>query len=170
MNIKESLGLTLTSMNIASVKIDSLRMKLAKIIGTVKSYSNSEIDILTIAAEISTAVKNLNDAIDLVLIAFKNNHVEGDEIILKELEKKVVWAKAGNSTSIDSEKVIAYLLDAGRRADAIKISSVSEKDLASLEDGPVLVGKYKKIDGKKKSSVSIKELNAEERKKLIESR
>jgi hypothetical protein len=168
MNTQESLTLMLKSLNDSASKIDVLRMKLAKMIGTVGSYDESEIDILTVAASIVAASVGLSDVVDLALLSFKDNHKEGDEVILKSVEKKVVWPTAGNATSIDSDKLLAYLLDAGRRADAIKVSSVSEKDLKTLEDGAVLIGKYKKVDGKKKSSIAIKELTEEERKKILE--
>jgi hypothetical protein len=116
------------------------------------------------------AAKTLVSAVDAAFAKFKDVHKEGDELILAEVEAKIVWPMAGEKTSIDSSKLVEELLDAGRRADVIKIVEVSEKSLKGLKDGLILIGKYKKKEGKKSSSVTLKELTKEELKKLAETR
>jgi hypothetical protein len=172
METRETLKKMLDEINIARVTIDSTRSRLAKLLGSLNlSFEGeTEIEMMVIAANTMAAAKTLVSAVDAAFAKFKDVHKEGDELILAEVEAKIVWPMAGEKTSIDSSKLVEELLDAGRRADVIKIVEVSEKSLKGLKDGLILIGKYKKKEGKKSSSVTLKELTKEELKKLAETR
>ena len=172
METQETIKKMLDEVNTAEKILGASRVRLAKQLGSLNfSFEGkTEIETMAIAANIAVATKILLSAMDTAFAKFKEVHKEGDELILAEVEAKVVWPLAGEKTSLDASEMVKDLLDAGRRADVIKIVEVSEKSVKELKDGLILIGKYKKTEGKKSSSVALKDLTKEELKKLAETR
>ena len=110
---------------------------------------------------------HLNNAVDIALGAFMFRHKVGDEVMLPEIEKKVVWPLPKASTYIDAEPLLRFLILQERGDEAMRIASVSEKDLKTLKDGEDLMKTYKRTGEAKKTSVKIADMNAEEKKKLF---
>ena len=86
-----------------------------------------------------------------------------ETVDVPEYESKILFIEEKDSTEISVPALYRFLEKNGRVKDFLKVASVADGFLKkTLKDGKILSAKYKKIIGKTKPSLSIKDLNAEE--------
>ena len=86
-----------------------------------------------------------------------------ETIDIPEYESKILFIEEKDSTEISVPALYHFLEKNGRVKDFLKVASVADGFLKkTLKDGKILSAKYKKVVGKTKPSISIKDLNAED--------
>jgi len=84
--------------------------------------------------------------------------------IFKEVEKKVIISTPKSKTFINKEKLYKYFKKNDRMKDFVISSNISQKNMEHLEDGTLLIAKFKETKNElTKSSVIISKLNKDER-------
>jgi len=92
------------------------------------------------------------------LIAYLQKEGIKPEEYFPEKETKIIYQEGKDKSEIDVQSVFNEL-PPKQFATVVKIV---EKDLKALEDGPVLIAKYKKIIGKAKDGIYIKPMTKTE--------
>lgn len=143
--------------------------RLAAIRDSASTKDSSETDhaLFVEMGKLDESIKSISLFEALCLSYYMSKNQPGSKMILAEIGKKIDYPLGAETSTLDSETIIKKLIEQKRFDDLIKVCSTSEKSLKELADGDILISSNKKKGDRKKSSASIKDLSAEDR-KLIE--
>jgi hypothetical protein len=110
----------------------------------------------------------ISGAADLIANQYKQALMDAEVYALfPEYELKVEYTPPKSQSHIDAIKLAKKLIKDGRIADLLKIISISDKDLKTLEDGEVLSAKYRVADPDPKAGLKIGKMTKVELKEAM---
>ncbi len=167
MEAREYAQMLQSTLSEAMVKLIALREEVAALISQPRiEFKVDEAAILSLSAKSIPIAELLSKGEAIGLAFFKEHHSEGDEVRLPSIETKAVWPLGAANTRLSASEIGKELIEVGRTDDLLKVISISEKDLKSIDGGLSLVEKHKIQDGIKRTSPAFKAFNAEDRKLL----
>lgn len=101
---------------------------------------------------IENSLSAIQGDIEKILVANKVN------IQFPDMMRKVAYSEPHDTTYIDSPALAELLMSVNRIQDFIKVASVTENKLRLIDGGENLIERFKKVGGKTKPGVQVRDM------------